>query len=100
MTEAVRFFTVQISLLAIVPVAGVLLAYAFLMIPAGIATMFTRRWGVAVAVGWGLGMLACVIGLSLSYFHDLPYGPTLILSLGAFFAAALIVRAVMTAERR
>lgn len=94
------FFTTQgIITVLIVPVAGVLLAYAFLMIPAGIAAMFTRKWGVAVAVGWGLGMLACVIGLSLSYFHDLPYGPTLILSLGAFFAAALIVRAVMTSVR-
>jgi len=94
------FFTTQgIITVLIVPVAGVLLAYAFLMIPAGIAAMFTRRWGLAVVVGWVLGMLACIIGLSLSYYHDLPYGPTLILSLGAFFTAALIARAVATAER-
>jgi len=94
------FFATQgIITVLIVPVAGVLLAYAFLMIPAAIAAMFTRRWGVAVVVGWSLGMMACVIGLCLSYFHDLPYGPTLILSLGVFFAAALIVRAVMTAGR-
>ena len=38
---------------------------------------------------------ACLIGLYLSYFHDLPYGPTLILALGAFFAAALVVRAAL-----
>jgi len=94
------FFTTQgIITVLIVPVAGVLLAYAFLMIPACVAAMFTRRWGVAVAVGWGLGMLACVIGLSLSYFHDLPYGPTLILSLGVLFTAALILRAVLTPQR-
>ena len=79
----------------IVPIAGVLLAYAFLMIPAAIAAMFTRSWGLAVLVGWGLGMAACLMGLSLSYFHDLPYGPTLILSLGAFFAAALVVRVAL-----
>ena len=94
------FFTTQgIITVLIVPVAGVLLAYALLMIPAGIATLFTRRWGLAVAVGWGLGMVACVLGLSLSYAHDLPYGPTLILSLGGFFTAALIVRAATAAGR-
>ena len=57
--------------------------------------MFTKRWGRGVLVGWGFGMAACLIGLSLSYFHDLPYGPTLILSLGAFFAAALVVRVAL-----
>jgi ABC-type Mn2+/Zn2+ transport system permease subunit len=90
------FFTTQgIITVLIVPIAGVLLAYAFLMIPAAIAAMFTKRWGLAVLVGWGLGLAACLIGLSLSYFHDLPYGPTLILSLGAFFAAALAVRVAL-----
>jgi zinc/manganese transport system permease protein len=87
------FFATQgVITVLIVPVAGVLLAYAFLMIPAAIAAMFTRRWGPAVLLGWGLGLTACLIGLYLSYFHDLPYGPTLILALGAFFAAALVVR--------
>jgi zinc/manganese transport system permease protein len=90
------FFTTQgIITVLIVPVAGVLLAYAFLMVPAAIAALFTRRWGLGVLLGWGLGLTACLIGLYLSYFHDLPYGPTLILSLGAFFAAALVVRAVV-----
>ena len=79
----------------IVPIAGVLLAYAFLMIPAAIAAMFTKRWGRRRSLGWGLGMAACLIGLCLSYFRDLPYGPTLILSLGAFFAAALVVRVAL-----
>jgi ABC-type Mn2+/Zn2+ transport system permease subunit len=90
------FFTTQgVITVLIVPVAGVLLAYAFLMIPAAIAAMFTKRWGLAVLVGWGLGLAACLIGLYLSYVHDLPYGPTLILSLGVFFAAALVVRAAL-----
>ena len=46
------FFTTQgIITVLIVPVAGVLLAYAFLMIPAAIAAMFTRSWGARRAPG-------------------------------------------------
>jgi zinc/manganese transport system permease protein len=95
------FFTTQgIITVLIVPVAGVLLAYAFLMIPAAIAAMFTRRWGFAVALGWTVGMAACVTGVCLSFYRDLPYGPTLILSLGLAFLLALGIRAVAPAAAR
>jgi len=90
------FFTTQgIITVLIVPVAGVLLAYAFLMIPAAMAAMFTREWGKAVATGWSVGLVACIGGLCLSYRFDLPYGPTLILSLGFVFLCAVVVRALV-----
>ena len=44
----------------IVPIAGVLLAYAFLMIPAAIATLFTKDWGRGLKLGWGIGFIASV----------------------------------------
>jgi zinc/manganese transport system permease protein len=92
------FFTTQgIITVLIVPVAGVLLAYAFLMIPAAIAAMFTRRWGPAVVLGWSVGMTACVAGVCLSFFRDLPYGPTLILCLGLAFLLAVGIRAAVPA---
>jgi len=92
------FFTTQgIITVLIVPVAGVLLAYAFLMIPAAIAAMFTRRWGPAVVLGWSVGMSACVVGVCLSFFRDLPYGPTLILCLGLAFLLAVGIRAAIPA---
>jgi len=95
------FFTTQgIITVLIVPVAGVLLAYAFLMIPAAIAAMFTRRWGPAVLLGWVVGMVACVSGVCLSFFRDLPYGPTLILCLGLTFLLAVGVRVVVPAAAR
>lgn len=95
------FFTTQgIITVLIVPVAGVLLAYALLMIPAAIAAMFTRRWGVAVILGWSVGMVACLSGVCLSYYRDLPYGPTLILCLGAAFLVAVTARAVVPSTPR
>ena len=95
------FFATQgIITVLIVPVAGVLLAYALLMIPAAIAAMFTRSWGPAVVLGWSVGMAACVGGVCLSFYRDLPYGPTLILCLGAVFLVAVGIRVAVSAAVR
>ena len=90
------FFATQgVITVLIVPIAGVLLAYAFLMIPAAIATIFTKRWLRGLALGWAIGFLACVLGLCSSFSFDLPYGPTLVLFLGAFFMGTLVVRGLL-----
>ncbi len=94
------FFTTQgIITVLIVPIAGVLLAYSFLMIPAAIATLFTKRWGLATLIGWTLGFVACLLGLGSSYAWNLPYGPTLVLFLGLFFVGAIALRAVLRPRR-
>lgn len=92
------FTTQGIITVLIVPIAGVLLAYAFLMIPAAIAAMFTKKWALAVIIGWTAGFVACVIGLCSSYYFDLPYGPSLVLCLGFFFAAALVIRCLFSSN--
>lgn len=89
------FLTEGIITVLIVPVAGVLLAYAFIMIPAAIAAMFTTRWAGGVALGWSIGFVACVIGLGASYLFSFPYGPSLVLSLGAFFIGAVLLRVAL-----
>jgi zinc/manganese transport system permease protein len=86
------FISLGIITVLIVPIAGVLLAYGFLMIPAAIATLFTKKWGLALKIGWGIGFFASMIGLFSSYFFDLPYGPTLLLSLGLFFLGAIVIK--------
>jgi ABC-type Mn2+/Zn2+ transport system permease subunit len=46
-----------------------------------------------VLLGWSVGFAACLGGLLASYHLDLPYGPSLVLALGACFLGALAVRA-------
>lgn len=90
------FFVSQgIITVLIVPVAGVLLAYAFLMIPAATAAVFTNKWRGAVVLGWSLGFVACLIGLGASHRFDLPYGPTLVLALGMLFVGSVFLRSVL-----
>ncbi len=88
------FVTQGIITILIVPVAGVLLAYGFLMIPAAIGTLFSRNWGVAMLIGWSAGFAACLAGITYSYQTDSPYGPSLLLGMGLFFVVALVLRAV------
>jgi len=87
------FLTQGIITILIVPVAGVLLAYGFLMIPAAIGTLFSRRWAPALLVGWVSGLGACLVGIVYSYRTDSPYGPSLLLAMGLFFVVALVIRA-------
>jgi len=98
------FFATQgVITVLIVPVAGVLLAYAFLMIPAAVALLFTRHWAKALALGWGAGFVACLLGLSSSYCLNWPYGPTIVLALGLVFICAVFLRVFLPArapERR
>jgi zinc/manganese transport system permease protein len=89
------FFATQgIITVMIVPIAGVLLAYSFLMIPATIAGMFSTGWIRAVILGWAVGLVACLAGVVASYNLNFPYGPSLVLALGIFFLAAVAIRSV------
>jgi zinc/manganese transport system permease protein len=94
------FFTTQgIITVLIVPIAGVLLAYAFLMIPAATAAIFTRKWAKAVLIGWSTGFVACVLGISSSYIWNFPYGPTLVLFLGIFFLCAMLLQSLLSRSK-
>lgn len=88
------FISLGIITVLIVPIAGVLLAYGFLMIPAATAALFTKEWGKGLKIGWMVGFGASLLGLFSSYFLKLPYGPTLVLALGLFFTIGLVIRLI------
>ena len=65
-----------------VPIAGVLLVFAFLIVPAVCATLFADRVGVRLVIGWGIGFVVSALGCSLSYAADLPTGATVVCVFG------------------
>lgn len=69
-----------------VPIAGVLLVFSFLVVPALIAVMYSERSSVMMAIAWTSGMIACTGGLALSYAWNIPTGPLVVCA----FAATLI----------
>lgn len=72
-----------------VAIAGVLLVFCFLIVPAVSAMLFTERIGPRLAIGWTMGAIVSAGGVTLSYLLDLPTGATIV----ATFGAALLILA-------
>jgi zinc/manganese transport system permease protein len=74
-----------------VPIAGVLMVFSFLVVPAVIANLFTMDKGRMAAISWGTGALASILGLWVSYTKDLPTGPLIVCMYGALLVVAVLV---------
>lgn len=77
-----------------VKIAGVLLVFTFLIVPASAALLFCRSVRGRLAFGWLFGVGAATAGMLLSYFGDLPTGASVVCAFGAFLAMAAGVRAL------
>jgi len=71
-----------------VPIAGVLLVFSFLVVPAAIAFQFTRRYGALAIVSWLVGAAASAAGLLVSFRYDLPTGPMVVVMFGLLLLLA------------
>lgn len=87
--EFIFFMTQGIITVLIVPIAGVMLAYGFLMIPAACGLLLGGNFKEVLLKGWLSGMAASVGGIFAAYSFDLPYGPTLLIFMGFCFAVLL-----------
>jgi zinc/manganese transport system permease protein len=86
-----------------VTIAGVLLVFCFLIVPALIGTLFSSRAGAALLIGWAAGALASVAGILGSFMIDAPTGAVTVLAFAAVLILAGGVRAFVAApseERR
>lgn len=76
-----------------VQIAGVLLVFGFLVIPAVAGVMASDRTRVALAVGWSFGFVASVIGLLGSVRWDLPAAPSILAALTLLLVGHALVLA-------
>ena len=75
-----------------VPIAGVLMVFSFLVVPAVIANLFTGDKRRLTIFAWGSGALASILGLWLSYTKDLPTGPLIVCMYGLLLVVAAVLR--------
>ena len=75
------YATFGVVVTSAVQIAGVLLVFGFLVIPAVAGVLATPRTGLALAVGWVFAFVASVAGLLLSVTLDLPAAPSILVTL-------------------
>jgi zinc/manganese transport system permease protein len=71
---------------AFVRVAGVLLTFAYLIVPAVCGVMLARTWINQLLVGWVVAATASIVGLYASYRLDLPTGAAIVVMCGLLLA--------------
>lgn len=83
---------------ASVRVLGVLLISAAVVIPAATARLLTRSFTALLVLATGLGVMASLSGLYLSFHLDVPSGPAIVVSGAAVFLVAFTATAVGSAR--
>lgn len=90
--EFLFFASFAVVITLAVNLAGVLLVFAFLIIPAFSASLVARSFGGRLVLGWLLGLVGAVVGLWLAYVADLPVGATVVSVAGVLPLLALGLR--------
>ena len=85
-----------IVVVSFVRLAGVLLTFAYLIVPAVCAVMLSQSWARRLLVGWLISLAASIVGIYASYKADLPTGAAIVCACGL----ALIVASGFATVRR
>jgi zinc/manganese transport system permease protein len=83
-----------------VELAGVLLVFAFLIVPAVCGVLLAEGIGRRLAVGWAAGVLTSAVGIAASYAWDLPTGATVVCAFGVCALACALLRGVLRRRPR
>ena len=98
--EFVFYATFGVVVTSSVAIAGVLLVFSFLIIPAAIGVMFASSLARQLAIGWIAGTLTSAAGLAASFVFDLPTGAAMVCAFGASLALAGMLYPFLRGDRR
>ncbi len=74
-----------------VAIAGVLLVFSYLVVPAVIAQMFSDTVTGRLLLGWLIAILASLLGIVWSFYSDYPTGPAVVVALGLLLILSAVV---------
>jgi manganese/iron transport system permease protein len=81
---------IALTVVASMKVVGVILVLSLLIAPGATAYLLVPRLHQVMAVGAGVGVLASVSGMYLSYYINWPSGPAIVLVVSALFTLAFL----------
>ena len=99
MWEFFFFLTFAIVITLAVNVAGVLLVFAYLIIPAFSASFVSKVLKHKIVLAWVLGIFGTLGGLAGSFHFDWPTGPTVVSFMGLLPFVALLLGKIIPKER-
>jgi zinc/manganese transport system permease protein len=91
------FLSFGIVVASSVSIAGVLLVFSFLIVPAVIGAIFSTDVRVVLPIAWGAGIIACALGLAGAYMLDLPTGAAMVTAFTLLLVLAGIAKTLVFA---
>ena len=98
--EFVFYATFGVVVTSSVAIAGVLLVFSFLIIPAAIGVMFASSLARQLGIGWIVGTFTSVAGLAASFAFDLPTGAAMVCAFGGALAVAGLLYPFLRGDRK
>jgi zinc/manganese transport system permease protein len=88
--DFVFYASFGVAVTSSVQLAGVLVVFGLLIVPASCAAIFFATISRRLVAGWLIGTIACSAGVAASAFWDLPTGAAVVTALGFAFALAAL----------
>ncbi len=89
------YFSFSIVIIEAIHIGGILTVFAFLILPASISALFSKRWDRRILYGLLSGIAATFFGLYLSWTLDITSSPLIILNLGVILFLVIIVKSIL-----
>jgi len=83
-----------------VRIAGVLLVFSYLIVPAVCGITLAHRIGNRLLIGWIIALIGGIAGLFLSFWWDLPSGAAIVCTFGAMLIIVSIYGLLRARSRR
>ncbi len=93
--DIVFYLTFGLIVTSSVHIAGVLLVFSFLIVPAVAAILFSQKLSTRLFLGWAIGVAASFLGIFTSYYLDLPTGATIVCCFGGILVLLSVIRPFM-----
>ncbi|MSR78039.1 MAG: metal ABC transporter permease [Candidatus Omnitrophica bacterium] len=90
--DMIFYLTFGVVVTSSVKIAGVLLVFSYLIVPAVAGSLYGKTIRSRLVIGWLVGGLGSLLGITLSYFLDLPTGATIVCSFGGILLALALLK--------
>jgi zinc/manganese transport system permease protein len=97
--EFLFFLSFACVLVSSVHLAGILQVFSFLVIPALIGRLFSKKPSTILIAGWLIGLGVSLSGIGFSYAYDFPTGPVMVSLVSLVFFVLLLSKVLLTYTR-